>query len=163
MSRLQVLRGEIIANHHRHRLVGSNHSANILASNATATATADASACSRLHTLMQKSKGKLLHQSGECDRDDLFIAPSIYEVTADDALMADELFGPILPILCVPNLNAALEHVRGGDKPLALYVFTRDEHAADRVLKSTSAGGVVLNDVMVSDALFTAVTVATDH
>lgn len=48
----------------------------------------------------------------------------VVDVAEDDALMADEIFGPILPILAVESLEKSIEFVSGKEKPLALYVFS---------------------------------------
>ena len=62
--------------------------------------------------------------------------------------MTDELFAPILPIRTVSNLQAALSEIRERPKPLALYVFSRDESSIQRVIESTSSGAVTVNDTM---------------
>jgi coniferyl-aldehyde dehydrogenase len=66
-----------------------------------------------------------------------------------DALaMRDEIFGPILPILGYRSIGDALETIRSGSSPLALYYFGADDERARRVLDGTSSGGVTINDVM---------------
>jgi len=56
--------------------------------------------------------------------------------------MGEEIFGPILPILTVPSLDAALAFVRDRDKPLALYAFTESDEVKQRILSETSSGAV---------------------
>ncbi|MCO5977818.1 coniferyl aldehyde dehydrogenase [Ideonella oryzae] len=63
-------------------------------------------------------------------------------------LMREEIFGPVLPILEVPSLDAAIAHVQQGDRPLALYWFGRDTAHRDRVLRETISGGVTVNDCL---------------
>ncbi|MDH4144612.1 MAG: aldehyde dehydrogenase family protein [Acidimicrobiia bacterium] len=83
---------------------------------------------------------------GDVDPDDRYLAPTILtDVPADHPCMQEEIFGPILPVLDVDDLDAAIAHVNAGDKPLALYVFTEDDGAADRVLAETSSGGAMVN------------------
>ena len=83
------------------------------------------------------------------DAADRYIAPTIARgVTADSPLMADEIFGPILPIVCVDNMDAAISFVNARPKPLALYVFSGDNHVAQRVLDRTTSGGACVNDVV---------------
>ena len=65
-----------------------------------------------------------------------------------DPLMADELFGPLLPVLSIPNLDAAIAHIQKQDKPLALYLFGGDTNDQKQVLRQTSSGGVCFNDVV---------------
>lgn len=56
-----------------------------------------------------------------------FSAPTVVvDVAADDALMQEEIFGPILPILTVDSVEQGIEFLNGKDKPLALYVFSDD-------------------------------------
>ncbi len=66
----------------------------------------------------------------------------------DCRLMRDEIFGPILPIVVVRDLDAALEYVRRRPRPLALYYFGDDRQRQRRVLHETHAGGVCLNDTI---------------
>ena len=91
---------------------------------------------------------------GRTDRDDRYIEPTVLTgVTPDQPVMQEEIFGPILPILRTDSLEAAIEHIRGGDKPLAAYLFTRDEAAQERFLAAVSAGSVCLNDVIMFSAV----------
>jgi aldehyde dehydrogenase (NAD+) len=83
---------------------------------------------------------------GECDAADRYVAPTILRnVRSDSALMREEIFGPILPVLTVRDVDEAIEIVNRGDKPLALYVFTRDPSVERAVVARTSSGGVCVN------------------
>jgi aldehyde dehydrogenase (NAD+) len=62
--------------------------------------------------------------------------------------MTDEIFGPVLPIVAVDDVEAAIAHVNAHDKPLALYVFSRSRATSDHVLAATSSGGVCVNHVV---------------
>jgi coniferyl-aldehyde dehydrogenase len=66
----------------------------------------------------------------------------------DTAIMRDEIFGPILPILGYRSMDDALETIRSGSRPLALYYFGADDERARQVLDGTASGGVTINDVM---------------
>ncbi len=66
----------------------------------------------------------------------------------NDPLLAGELFGPLLPVVGIKGLNEAIDLIRQGPKPLALYLFSRSRTAQDQVLAGTSSGGVCLNDVV---------------
>ncbi|MBC1262344.1 aldehyde dehydrogenase family protein [Synechococcus sp. BSF8S] len=66
----------------------------------------------------------------------------------DDPLLAGELFGPLLPVVGVSGLPQAIDLIRQGAKPLALYLFSRSQEAQDQVLGGTSSGGVCFNDVV---------------
>ncbi|MCA9630689.1 MAG: aldehyde dehydrogenase family protein [Myxococcales bacterium] len=86
---------------------------------------------------------------GDTDADQCYISPTILRgITGDEPVMADEIFGPILPVIKVSNLDQAIRFVNQRPKPLALYVFTRDKQNADRVVERTSSGGVCINDVI---------------
>jgi coniferyl-aldehyde dehydrogenase len=66
----------------------------------------------------------------------------------DALVMRDEIFGPILPILGYRSIDDALERIRSGSRPLALYYFGADDEQARQVLDGTASGGVTINDVM---------------
>jgi aldehyde dehydrogenase (NAD+) len=92
---------------------------------------------------------------GEIDEDDCYIAPTVLRnVSRDSAVMQDEIFGPILPVLKIKDIDEAISIVNEGEKPLALYVFTKDTATEDRVLERTSSGGACVNGTIVhiSDA-----------
>ncbi len=71
----------------------------------------------------------------------------------DLALMQEEIFGPILPIKAYDTLEEAIGHVNAGERPLALYVFAKDESEADEVLRRTTSGGACVNSAAVHGAL----------
>jgi coniferyl-aldehyde dehydrogenase len=77
----------------------------------------------------------------------------VIDPPADLALMQEEIFGPILPIKAYDTLDEAIEHVNAGERPLALYVFTKDERTADDVLRRTTSGGACVNAAAVHGAL----------
>src|SRR5262249_15368847 len=88
----------------------------------------------------------LLHGSGEivaggaADENDRYIAPTILRnVAVDSPIMADEIFGPILPVLKVQDMNQAITFVNSRPKPLALYVFTNDHAVETEVIDRTSS------------------------
>jgi aldehyde dehydrogenase (NAD+) len=83
---------------------------------------------------------------GETDREQRYIAPTVLtDVTAEDPIMQEEIFGPILPILTVRDHEAAIDLIDAGPKPLALYVFTRDREVERDFVERTSSGAIVLN------------------
>jgi len=59
--------------------------------------------------------------------------------------MQEEIFGPILPVLPVRGVDDAIEFVRRGEKPLALYIFSSSDATAEKVVEATSSGGVCVN------------------
>ena len=67
---------------------------------------------------------------------------------ADSALMREEIFGPVLPIVTVDSLDDAIAHVQQGPKPLAVYLFSESRENERRVLDEISNGGTVINHLM---------------
>jgi aldehyde dehydrogenase (NAD+) len=83
---------------------------------------------------------------GTGDRGSRYIAPTVLAgVKPDAAVMDDEIFGPILPILSVTDVDEAIRFVNDREKPLALYVFSSDDDTLEHVVSNTSAGGVTMN------------------
>ena len=83
---------------------------------------------------------------GTGDRGSRYIAPTVLAgVKPDAAVMDDEIFGPILPVLAVGDVDEAIRFVNDREKPLALYAFSSDEDTLEHVVANTSAGGVTLN------------------
>jgi aldehyde dehydrogenase (NAD+) len=104
----------------------------------------------RLEALLAgaRSRGQLL-AGGRSDAGRRRIEPTLVAVdSGDDPLMQEELFGPILPVLGVANLDAALAEVHRRPKPLALYLFSSSRAAQQQTLDRTSSGGVCFNDVV---------------
>ncbi|WP_328980505.1 aldehyde dehydrogenase family protein [Streptomyces canus] len=80
---------------------------------------------------------------GQHDRDDLFIAPTVLtDVDPASPVMQEEIFGPILAVVEVEDLDAAIAFINEREKPLALYAFTESEATKSRLVKETSSGGV---------------------
>uniref|UniRef100_A0A7E4WB59 Aldedh domain-containing protein n=1 Tax=Panagrellus redivivus TaxID=6233 RepID=A0A7E4WB59_PANRE len=102
----------------------------------------------RLNALLEKTKGATLFKGGEPDRDDVFIPPTIIDALPEDIVMQDEIFGPILPVVTVKNMDEAIERIRSTEKPLAAYIFTKSNSNIDKLLNETSSGGVTINDVL---------------
>lgn len=87
---------------------------------------------------------------GKCDRTTLKIEPTIMDhVTFDDAVMQEEIFGPILPILTYDSLDQAIHKINSMPHPLALYVFTSDKTAARKVTARCGFGGGCINDTII--------------
>lgn len=87
---------------------------------------------------------------GKCDRTTLKIEPTVMDhVTFDDAVMQEEIFGPILPILTYDSLDQAIHKINSMPHPLALYVFTSDKTAARKVTARCGFGGGCINDTII--------------
>ena len=86
---------------------------------------------------------------GRVDANTRFIEPTVLtDVTAEDAAMQEEIFGPVLPVLRTSELDESLRIIESGDKPLAAYLFSNDRGAQERFLDRVSAGNVCINDTM---------------
>lgn len=93
--------------------------------------------------------GGTIISGGEVDRAERYISPTLLEeVDRESALMKEEIFGPLLPIIPYRTLDEALSLVRTLPPPLAVYYFGGDEGRQTRVLNETRAGGGCYNDVL---------------
>src|SRR5690606_18729656 len=79
----------------------------------------------------------------------LFAPTLVLDPDVDAALMREEIFGPILPIVRVDSLEAAIAYVNADERPLALYPFSGDRANVEKILRATLAGGVTVNDTLV--------------
>jgi aldehyde dehydrogenase (NAD+) len=94
--------------------------------------------------------GQRVHIGGRVDVAARFVEPTIVlDPPLDSALMQEEIFGPVLPVIAVDDMDEAMRLVAERPKPLALYVFTRDAALQNRVLGSLSAGSVCVNDAVI--------------
>ena len=78
------------------------------------------------------------------------VEPTVLE-NADplSAVMQEEIFGPILPVMSYRTLDEALALIAAREKPLVLYLFSRSRQVIRNVIRNTSAGGTVINDTLV--------------
>jgi len=98
---------------------------------------------SRLKAMLTSGKVAI---GGETDEQQRYIAPTVLvDVTASDSVMQEEIFGPILPMLTVGSIDEAISFVNARPHPLALYVFAEDQKVNDKVVASTTSGGVTVN------------------
>lgn len=102
---------------------------------------------SRLCGLIDKSKVVI---GGETNAETCQIAPTVMDhVTQADAIMGEEIFGPIMPILTFDDFDTVVDELKDKDKPLALYLFTSDRRHMKRVTTELSYGGGCINDVII--------------
>jgi len=94
------------------------------------------------------SGGNILH-GGQVDAKDKYIAPTVLDnVDLQSPLMQEEIFGPLLPIVEYDDIREAIDFIKQRPKPLALYMFSKNDQKIQRVLQETSAGGVTINDTL---------------
>lgn len=102
----------------------------------------------RLAAILEKDRDKIIY-GGNYNRNTLYIEPTILDnVSWSDAVMLDEIFGPLLPLLEYDNLNDAVEMIRERPRPLALYIFTEDKNVEKLILNNISFGGGCVNDTV---------------
>ena len=86
---------------------------------------------------------------GETNREKRYISPTVLDnVTWEDAVMQEEIFGPILPILTYKNLETAIQTVVEGEKPLSAYLFSNDAKEQELFTEKLSFGGGCINDTL---------------
>lgn len=108
----------------------------------------------RLAALLEAGGFDAVVTGGVGNRDDRYLAPTVLAgVSPDAAVMAEEIFGPVLPVLAVAGLDEAIAFVNDRPHPLALYVFSGDDDVATQVVARTRSGGVVVNHAMLHLAL----------
>ncbi|MDE7433167.1 MAG: aldehyde dehydrogenase [Lachnospiraceae bacterium] len=87
---------------------------------------------------------------GKSDRRRLKIEPTVMDnVVFEDAVMQEEIFGPILPVLTYTSLNDAVNKINSMAHPLALYLFTKDKQTIKRVMTKCGFGGGCINDTII--------------
>lgn len=101
----------------------------------------------RLLSLIDSSK---VIVGGNFNKDTLQIAPTVLDnVTYEDAVMQEEIFGPIMPILTFNDFNDVVNDIKDKDKPLALYLFTSNKKHIKKVNEELSYGGGCINDCVI--------------
>lgn len=106
----------------------------------------------RVMGLIDKNKTVI---GGYGRKDSLQIAPTVLDgITENDAVMQQEIFGPVLPIIEVPCIDKAYEFVRSRPEPLALYLFTSDSDTEKRFLNTIPFGGGCVNDTIIHLATY---------
>lgn len=94
--------------------------------------------------------GEKFVYGGQSEPESLRIAPTVLNnITWDDAVMGEEIFGPLLPILTFDTLDEALDTVESHPHPLALYFFSEDKAAQKKVLDTCRFGGGCINDTII--------------
>lgn len=93
--------------------------------------------------------GATVVTGGTTNDSENYISPTLLDkVSAADSIMKEEIFGPVLPIMTYKNMEDAIEYVNNNERPLALYVFGSDKNATNQVIQNTTAGGSVVNHVI---------------
>lgn len=86
---------------------------------------------------------------GKFDKEQRYIEPTILTgVSINNPIMQEEIFGPILPIVNVDSIYAAIDYINNNEKPLATYIFSKNKQHIEYFLNNTSCGGVTVNDTL---------------
>ncbi len=102
----------------------------------------------RLNDLIQIHKDNVVF-GGNSSKEDLYIEPTLLDnITNDNKIMKEEIFGPILPIITYDNFDEVLEIIQSKSKPLSLYLFSEDENMTHRVVEELSFEGGAINDTL---------------
>ncbi|KAF5937208.1 hypothetical protein HYC85_024714 [Camellia sinensis] len=108
----------------------------------------------RLKTLLDdpRVKASVVH-GGSLDEDNLFIEPTILvDPPLETAIMGEEIFGPLLPIITLQKIEDSIEFIKSRPKPLTIYAFTKNEALGRRLVFETSSGSVTFNDAIIQYA-----------
>ena len=98
----------------------------------------------RLSELINTDK---VYCGGYLNREDRIISPTVMSnVTFDDVVMKDEIFGPILPVISFESLDEAIAKVKACPKPLSCYIYAKNTRVINKILKEISFGGGAVND-----------------
>nr|XP_033777339.1 aldehyde dehydrogenase family 3 member A2 isoform X2 [Geotrypetes seraphini] len=94
-------------------------------------------------------EGQKIAHGGETDEATRFIAPTVLiDVNPESKIMQEEIFGPLLPIVTIADVDEAIGFINRREKPLALYVFSNNKKLIKRMIAETSSGGITANDVL---------------
>ena len=122
-----------------------------LAANSDYTSIINAGQYARLRSYLDQAQaaGARIIELADGDTGARVLPPTlVLDARGDLALMQDEIFGPILPLVAVESVDAAIDYVNARPRPLALYHFDNDRARTERVLERTTAGGVTVNDTV---------------
>lgn len=106
----------------------------------------------RLNDSLESAKqlGATIIAGGKTDAKLRYIAPTVVtNIALNNSLMTDEIFGPILPIVYYGQIQEAIDFINAKEKPLALYVFSKDSNFNKHVIRHTSAGSTCINDAVI--------------
>ena len=106
----------------------------------------------RLKKLVEDAiqKGAEIKIGGTFEEFSQTIYPTVLtNISPDSLILQEEIFGPILPVLSYKNINEAIDYINANNKPLALYIFSDNNSSIEHILKTTTSGGVCVNDVLI--------------
>ncbi|PQA86469.1 aldehyde dehydrogenase family protein [Hyphococcus luteus] len=94
------------------------------------------------------AKGASVAAGGVLEEADLTVHPTMLtDVTPQMKIMQEEIFAPVIPVMTYDSIDEVIGYIEARDKPLALYIYSKDQGTVDKVLARTSSGGVTVNGV----------------
>ncbi len=100
--------------------------------------------CHRLKELL--FAGGEIYYGGEIDIEQRYIAPTLlHNIPTNSPILSEEIFGPILPIITIETIEEAIAYINERPKPLSLYLFSDNKKIQNKIIESTSSGGVCIN------------------
>ena len=109
----------------------------------------------RVNNLLEdaRQRGARILCGGQASEKDCFVQPTLMDnVPADAKIQSEEIFGPLLPIMPYTDLDKVIAEINAQPKPLALYIWSKNEAVIEKTLKRTSAGGTCINHCVVQYA-----------
>ncbi|EJD01022.1 aldehyde dehydrogenase [Fomitiporia mediterranea MF3/22] len=107
----------------------------------------------RIKGMLDETKGEIVI-GGQTVESQKFIAPTIVKnVSGEDALMGQEIFGPVIALVPVRSIDEAIAFVNARDHPLVLHVFTNDEKLKKKIFDNTRSGSALCNDVLLQGSV----------
>ena len=97
-----------------------------------------------------KDNNAKIEIGGEHNTNDKYIDPTILsDVAEESSILKEEIFGPLLPIISFKNLDEAITYINKGEKPLALYIYSRSKSTVKKVIQNTRAGSTCINQNLI--------------
>ncbi len=105
----------------------------------------------RVKTMLDDAvlQGASIAYGGKSDSNQNYISPTLLTgVHSDMRVLKEEIFGPLLPILSYQKLENVIEIINNGEKPLALYIFSKNSKNQEKIIAETRSGGICINDCL---------------
>ncbi|MEJ2112740.1 MAG: aldehyde dehydrogenase family protein [Flavobacteriaceae bacterium] len=94
-----------------------------------------------------KSKNASIEIGGQSQPEENFISPTLISNLSENAsLLQDEIFGPILPIITYKSIEEAVTYINSKEKPLSLYIYSKNKNNVDYIINNTRAGSTCINN-----------------
>jgi len=104
----------------------------------------------RISALMKKGQ---IVTGGTVDPENCYVSPTVIkDITPEDPVMQEEIFGPVLPVIGFDDFNEVYDIIGRNPNPLATYIFTRDKRRARAFLENTRSGSACINDTVIQIA-----------